>query len=86
MRIINYKGREIEITPISFYYQEETELQEGVLVHDSQDALCDGDAIYGNGWMADSIQDESDLENLFTSGDGTTYWHKNADGTYTIDA
>lgn len=86
MKSINYNGTVIEITPIRFTFGSETTVQEGILVHDTSDEYCNGDAIYGNGWTVDMINDADDVETMFTSGDGSTYWHKNEDGTYTIEA
>lgn len=86
MKTMNYQGHEIELTAVSFRFAEETILQEGVLVHDTTDEFSDGDAIYGNGWTLDAIQDKSDLESLLTSGDGSTYITRNDDGTYSMDA
>ena len=86
MKTISYQGREIELSAITFFFGREITPHEGVFVHDTADEFGNGDAVYGNGWTLGAIEDESDLESLFASGDGTTYWHKNFDGTYTIDA
>lgn len=86
MKTMNYQGREIELTTVFFRFAEEANLQEGVYVHDTTDEFGDGDAIYGNGWTLGAIQDESDLESLLTSGDGSTYITRSADGTYTMNA
>lgn len=83
---ISYQGREIEITEIRFAFGDEATIQEGVLVHDSADEFGDGDAIYGNGWTLDMIHDAADLESLFTSGDGSTYFYQSANGTYRVEA
>ena len=84
MKKFKYHDREIEIERVNFYFRDEPTLQEGIMVHDSTDVNSDGNAIFGNGWTLDSIEDSGDLESLFTSGDGTTYWCRNADGSYTI--
>lgn len=86
MKSMNYQGHEIELTAVSFRFADEANLQDGILVHDTTDEFGNGDAIFGNGWTLDSIQDESDLESLLTSGDGSTYITRNADGTYHMDA
>lgn len=86
MKTINYNGTDIEITAVRFIYGTETNLQDGILVHDTGDEFCNGDAIYGNGWTIDMVNDSDDVDSLLTSGDGSTYWHKNDDGTYTVDA
>ena len=86
MKTINYNGRNVEITAIRFTYADETTIQDGVLLHDTTDEFSDGDTIYGNGWTLDMINDASDIENLLTSTDGTTYFTRNDDGTYHIDA
>lgn len=86
MKTITYKGHEIELHAVRYYFQDEQNAQEGVLVHDTTDEFSDGDAIYGNGWTMDDLNDESDLDTLFTSGDGSTYIRRNDDGTYTMDA
>ena len=85
MKTINYDGRDIEITAIRFTFANETTVQEGVLIHDTTDKFSDGDTIYGNGWTIDQINDESDLDTLFSSGDASAYWHQNEDGTYNIE-
>ena len=85
MKTINYKGRDIEISAIRFTYGTESTVQEGILVHDTTDEFCNGDAIYGNGWTIGMVEDESDLETLFTSGDGSTYIHRNENGTYNVE-
>lgn len=86
MKTINYNGRDIEITAIRFTYADETTVQDGVLLHDTTDEFSDGDTIYGNGWTLDMINDASDIESLLTSTDGTTYFTRNDDGAYHIDA
>lgn len=86
MKSFTYQGHEIQLTTIRFTFGEEATAQDGILMHDANDAFSDGDAIFGNGWNLDMINDESDLESMLTSGDGTTYFSKNADGTYTINA
>lgn len=86
MKTITYKGREIELHAVRYYFQDEQNAQEGVLVHDTTDEFSDGDAIYGNSWTLDDLNDESDLDTLFTSGNGSTYIRRNDDGTYTMDA
>lgn len=85
MKSINYNGRDIEVTAIRFTYTDETTIQDGVLLHDTTDEFADGDAIYGNGWTLDMINDADDIETMLTSGDGTTYFTRNDDGIYHID-
>lgn len=86
MKAISYNGSNIELTAVRFTFRDETTIQDGVLLHDTNDINHDGDAIYGNGWTLDQIEDASDVESLITSGDGTTYWRRNDDGTYTMEA
>lgn len=86
MKTIIYKNREIELHAVRYYYRDEQNAQEGVLVHDTTDEFSDGDAIFGNGWTLDAVNDEADLESLLTSGDGSTYIRRKADGTYSMDA
>lgn len=86
MKTISYNGTDIEITAVRFTYGTETTAQEGILVHDTSDEFSNGDAIYGNGWNIGMINDSDDVESLLTSGDGSTYWHQNDDGTYTVEA
>jgi hypothetical protein len=86
MKNINYQGREIVVSAIQFRFMEEKNPQNGILIHDTADANRDGDAIYGNGWTIDQINDESDLDTLFADTCGTTYWHLGEDGIYVLDA
>lgn len=86
MKTMNYQGHEIELNAVFFRFGDEANLQEGILVHDTTDEFSDGDIIFGNGWTLDAILDESDLESLLTSGDGSTYITRNADGTYNMNA
>lgn len=86
MKTINCNGRNVEITAIRFTYADETTIQDGVLLHDTTDEFSDGDTIYGNGWTIDMVNDDADVENLLTSTDGTTYFTRNDDGSYHIDA
>lgn len=86
MKTINYKGTGIEISAVRFVYGAEGTMQDGILVHDTTDEFRNGDALYGNGWNINMVNDADDVDSLLASGDGTTYWHQNDDGTYTIDA
>ena len=87
MKTMNYQGHEYELTKVFFTYLDESTVQEGILLHAVSDEFCDGDTLYGNGWTIEQVNDESDMENLLTSGnDGTTYFHKCFDGTYCMDA
>ena len=86
MKIINYRGTKIELTAVRYIYGDEKTIQEGVFVHDTTDEFCDGDTIYGNGWTLGMINDEDDIESLLTSGDGSTYFAQNSDGTYHMRA
>ena len=83
MKIINYKGREIEITPIRFTFADETTIQDGVLIHDTTDEFSNGDMIYGV--SSDAIQDADDLSLLFEDA-GCTVFTQNGDGTYHAEA
>lgn len=85
MKSIQYKGTEIEITAIRFIYGDDTTVQDGLLVHDTSDEFGDGDAIYGNSWTIGMVQDEADVESLLTSGDCSTCFSRNDDGTYTVE-
>ena len=85
MKSIQYKGTEIEITAIRFIHGDDTIVQDGLLVHDTSDEFGDGDAIYGNGWTIGIVQDEADVESLLTSGDCSTCFSRNDDGTYTVE-
>lgn len=84
-KTITYRDEEHELTKVFFTWRDEQTVQEGILVHAASDEFHDGDTIYANGWSIDAVNDESDLESLLTSGDGTTYFHKNFDGTYHLD-
>ena len=86
MKSINYKGTDIEVTAVRFTFGSETTVQDGIMVHDTADEFSDGDAIYGNGWNIGMVNDSDDVESLLTSGDGSTYWHQNDNGTYTVEA
>ena len=87
-KVIPYLDREIELTSVFFHHYSDAgnlTLQEGILVHDSADEFHDGDAIYD--WKLEHVQYASDLDSLFENpSDGSTYFHRNHDGTYTIDA
>lgn len=88
---MKYLGHEIEMKAICFVFGGEDAVQDGIvqdgiLLHDVTDGCHDGDTVYGNGWTVDQIEDDSDLESLITSGDGTTQWHKLDNGVYVIEA
>jgi hypothetical protein len=84
-KTISYLGRDIELSTVFYNYRDDAQLHEGVFVHDTTDQFGDGDAVYVNDWTLNYINDSSDLESLFTSGDGVTCIEKNADGTYTVE-
>lgn len=83
MKTINYKGMDIEITAIRFTFADETTIQDGILIHDTNDEFSNGDVIYGV--SADLIQDTSDLAQLFEDT-GCTVFTRNEDGTYHAEA
>lgn len=85
MKTITFGDEEYELTKVFFTWRDEQTVQEGILLHAMSDKFHDGDAIYANGWSIDIVNDESDMESMLTSGDGTTYFHKNFDGTYHLD-
>lgn len=86
MKTMQYNGRTVELTDILYRYEKEPELQCGVLVHDTEDKFHDGDAIYGNGWMIDSLESESDLETMLENETGSTDIEQNPDGTWHIES
>lgn len=85
MIITDAHGADFELTRVHYTYLDDTTVQEGILVRVADDPTDDG-VLYGNLWTVDAITDTDDLENLFSSGDGTVYFHKAFDGTYHIDA
>ena len=86
MKRMEYEGQEVELVSVAFRYQDDPILQRGVLVRCTSDTFHDSDAIYGNGWTLENINGESDLASMLDDTCGTTYWHYNGDGTYTVDA
>lgn len=87
MKTIKWNGITVEICPVQFYYKDETTAQTGILVHFSDDEFGDGDTLYGNGWDIDMFGGPDDIDSLleYGSGDGTTYFKKQSDGTYRIE-
>lgn len=82
MKTINFKGHDIEVTPILFTFAYETTVQHGTLIHDKTDEFSDGDIIYGV--SADTIQDADDLSQLLEDT-GCTVFTRNAGGIYHVE-
>lgn len=85
MKTINYNGRNIELTAIKFVYDDETSVQEGVLLHDTTDEFSNGDTIYGCGWRLSMINDAYDVDCLIASNEGTSYATIDVNGVYHIN-
>jgi len=77
---------EIILSEITFRFADESNYQTGILLHDGTDVNSDGDTIFGNAWILDMINDTDDVRNLLSSTGGTTYFTRNDDGTYHIEA
>ena len=73
--------RGVEFREIKYVYGNETDVQNGILIHDLNDIFHDGDTIIGNNSALPET--EEDAETILTDTAQTSYWTFD-DGIYRI--
>ena len=72
----------VEFTEIEYIFQDDTEIQQGILIHDLRDENRDGDMIIGNGAEMPTTEEEAKM--LLENETGSTQFHE-VNGIYFIE-